>query len=77
MGDVETLTVERRGLTLSRLLALHYRAVIPGAIEKVWALNQDLARTGAELPLGTVVRVPARASLDDAARRVPVTGLFD
>lgn len=77
MSETETITVKREGLTLSGLLARHYRAVIPGACEQVWALNQDLARLGAELPVGKVVTVPIKASLDATASAVPVTGLFD
>lgn len=77
MSETETITVKREGLTLSGLLARHYRAVIPGACEKVWALNQDLARLGSELPMGKVVTVPVKASLGAASRAVPVTGLFD
>lgn len=77
MSETETITVKREGLTLSGLLARHYRAVIPGACEQVWALNQDLARLGAELPVGTVVTVPVKASLEASARAVKVTGLFD
>lgn len=77
MSETETITVGREGLTLSGLLARHYRAVIPGACEKVWALNQDLARLGAELPVGTVVTVPVRSALDTRRLATPVTGLFD
>jgi len=77
MSETETITVKREGLTLSGLLARHYRAVIPGACEAVWALNQDLARRGAELPVGTVVVVPVKAELGGATSAKPVTGLFD
>lgn len=77
MSETETVTVRREGLTLSGLLARHYRAVIPGVCEQVWALNQDLARRGAELPLGTVVTVPVKSSIETTATGTKVTGLFD
>lgn len=77
MSETETITVKREGLTLSGLLARHYRAVIPGACEQVWALNQDLARLGAELPVGTVVTVPVKTSFDADVAGTKVTGLFD
>lgn len=77
MSDTETITVKREGLTLSGLLARHYRAVIPGACERVWALNQDLARRGGLLPVGTVITVPVKSALEATVASTKVVGLFD
>ncbi|MGV1768809.1 tail protein X [Agrobacterium vitis] len=77
MSDTETITVGRDGLTLSGVLARHYRAVITGACEQVWSLNQDLARKGAEVPRGTVLTVPTKDALSTDTTDSKVTGLFD
>ncbi len=77
MSETETITVSREGLTLSGLLARHYRAVMPGACERVWALNQDLARRGAFLPVGTVITVPVKSALEATVASAKVVGLFD
>ncbi|MBB4005793.1 tail protein X [Allorhizobium taibaishanense] len=77
MSETETITVARDGLTLSGVLARHYREVISGACEQVWSLNQDLARKGAEIPRGTVLIVPVKDALTTDTTNSKVTGLFD
>jgi phage tail protein X len=67
---MDTITVTKDGTTLSSLLARHYRRVFPGAIERVYSLNQDLALAGAYLPVGTAVTVP---TLADMAATAPVS----
>lgn len=74
--QTETLTVKQAGLTLSHILAKHYRRVIPGACETVWEINQDLARTGPFVAVGTVLTVPVADSFAEASGR-EVVGLFD
>lgn len=76
--QTETIFVKRERMTLSELLARHYREVVPGACEAVWRLNQNLARQGAYLPLNVAIVVPLKPELTGAAvKAIKVTGLFD
>ncbi|PBB44016.1 MAG: hypothetical protein EOQ55_29565 [Mesorhizobium sp.] len=74
----ETVTVRTEGTTLSTLLARHYRKVFSGMVAKTFALNQDLARSGPQLPVGLVVTVMTQAEMaaEGAAPR-PVIDLFE
>lgn len=73
----ETVTVKSEGMTLSALLARHYRKVFAGMVAKTFALNQDLAGSGPYLPVGCVVTVmsPAEMAAEGAAAK-PVIDLF-
>ena len=73
----EPVTVKTEGMTLSALLARHYRKVYSGMVAKTFALNQDLARSGPYLPVGRVVTVltPAEMAAAGAAAK-PVIDLF-
>ena len=76
--QTETILVKRERMTLSELLARHYREVVPGACEAVWKLNQNLARQGSFLPLNASIVVPLKSELTgSAAKAIKVTGLFD
>ncbi|MDG4875357.1 hypothetical protein P9273_09640 [Mesorhizobium sp. WSM4935] len=46
----ETVTVKSEGMTLSALLARHYRNACFGMVAKTFALNQDLAASGPYMP---------------------------
>ncbi|AZO38745.1 hypothetical protein EOA27_24390 [Mesorhizobium sp. M2A.F.Ca.ET.037.01.1.1] len=73
----ETVTVKSEGMTLSALLARHYRKVFSGMVAKTFALNQDLAGSGPHLPVARVVTVmtPAEMAAEGAAAK-PVIDLF-
>lgn len=73
----ETVTVKTEGTTLSALLARHYRKVFSGMVAKTYPLNQDLARSGAYLPVGRVVTVLTPAEMAAVSGAVqPVVDLF-
>jgi phage tail protein X len=55
---IETITVTQEGITLSRLLWRRFGRRMPGLHEKVLDLNVGLADLGAEIPVGTALRVP-------------------
>lgn len=67
---MDTITVTKDGTTLSSLLARQYRRVFPDAVERVYALNQDLSRAGVYLPVGTAITVP---TLADMVANTPVS----
>ncbi|BCM19268.1 tail protein X [Mesorhizobium sp. J8] len=73
----ETVTVKSEGMTLSALLARHYRKAYPGMVAKTFALNQDLAGSGPYLPVGRVVTVMTPAEMQaEGAAAMPVVDLF-
>lgn len=73
----QTVTVKSEGMTLSALLARHYRKVFSGMVAKTFALNQDLAGSGPYLPVGrlVIVMTPAEMAAESAAAK-PVIDLF-
>jgi phage tail protein X len=65
----ETVTVEGDDLTLSLIVWRRFKRPMPGLVEAILDLNQDLADLGRILPVGTVFEMPvpvprARTLLD-------------
>ena len=54
----ETVTVEGDDLTLSLIVWRWFNRPMPGLIEAILDLNQDLADLGPILPVGTVIEMP-------------------
>lgn len=71
---METITVKAEGTTLDLLLWRRYGVRGQGLLEETYALNPGLAARGPELPLGTVVTLPALPVA--AATAAPVVTLF-
>lgn len=63
--QTERITVTQDGTTLSRLLARRYRRRIFDMVPLVFSLNQDLAKGGAFIAVGTVVVIPTPAAMAD------------
>lgn len=73
MADmIETIKVEREGLTLSRLLWGRFKKQVPGMIEQVLSINPGLAALGPFLPVGTAIKVPIPAPRNNNADITPV-----
>lgn len=73
----ETITVTKTRMTLSELLARHYRRVHPGIVGVTYALNQDLAREGPFLPVGRAITVLTPAEVKARKRSSdPVVDIF-
>jgi len=54
----ETVTVEGDDLTLSLIVWRRFKRPMPGLVEAILDLNQDLGELGAILPVGTVFEMP-------------------
>lgn len=62
----ETVTVETEGMTVSLLVWRRYKKPMPGLVERIFHTNRELAESGAELPVGTVVRMPVETVNEDS-----------
>lgn len=56
----DEVTISAQGVTLSQLIWRQEKAPAPGRVEEVLAANLHLADVGFILPVGTVVRIPAK-----------------
>lgn len=70
MTDVEEITVNSEGYTLSLLIWERFQAPAPGVLGKIFALNPRLSLQGTRLAVGTVVRMPVINQETEASRRV-------
>lgn len=57
-NHVESVTVRGEGITLPLLVWRRFRKPMPGLVEQVLDLNQDLADLGPVLPVGTILLIP-------------------
>lgn len=55
---IETVKVEREGLTLSRIIWRRFKRQVPGLVERVLDINPGLSALGPILPVGTVIKIP-------------------
>lgn len=55
---IETVKVEREGLTLSRIIWRRFKKQVPGLVERVLDINPGLSALGPILPVGTVIKIP-------------------
>lgn len=55
---IETIKVEREGLTLSRIIWRRFKKQVPGLVERVLDINPGLSALGPILPVGTVIKIP-------------------
>lgn len=55
---IETMTVDREGMTASLIVWRRFKRPMPGTVERLYELNPGLAVFGVFLPLGTVVKIP-------------------
>jgi phage tail protein X len=55
---IETVKVEREGLTLSRIIWRRFKRQVPGLVERVLDVNPGLSALGPTLPVGTVIEIP-------------------
>lgn len=58
----EDVTIKGQGITLSQLVWRQEKAPSAGRVEEILAANRHLADAGFILPVGTVVRIPAKAA---------------
>lgn len=69
---IETITVRREGMTLSRLIWGRFKKQVPGMVENVLSINPGLAALGPFLPVGTAIKVPIPAPRNDNTDITPV-----
>lgn len=74
---IDTLKVEADFTTLDLLLWRHYKREVPGLVEDTLQRNQNLARLGVFLPIGTKVFVEAPAPTPQGRAAVRVVTLYD
>jgi len=55
---IETVKVEREGLTLSRIIWRRFKKQVPGLVDRVLDINPGLSALGPILPVGTVIKIP-------------------
>ncbi|KAB0269076.1 tail protein X [Microvirga brassicacearum] len=73
---VETYTVATEGLTLSGMVWRRFKKPMFGMVERILAMNQNLASVGPYLPVGTKVSIPIDPPSTDVLSR-PVVQLWD
>ena len=74
---IDTLVVETDFTTLDLLLWRHYKREVSGLFEDTLRRNQNLARLGVFLPIGTKVKVNAPAPEPRGRAAVKVVTLYD
>jgi phage tail protein X len=55
---VETVTVEGDGITVSLVVWRRFKRPMPGLVERIYDINQDLGELGLYLPVGTSFDMP-------------------
>jgi len=73
---VDVITVEHAGFTLSQLIWRTYQRQPAGFLEQVLDLNPGIAANIA-LPVGTQVKMPVDAVVEDSASPADVVRLWD
>lgn len=68
----DDVTISGQGVTLSQLVWRLEKAPAPGRVEEILAANPHLADVGFILPVGTVVRIPARPAQQAAQTLEPI-----
>ena len=74
--ELETVTVQAAGLTLSQLVWRRVKSPAPGQVEAILEANRHLADAGFVLPVGTAVLLPPRASKSAQEQVAPAIRLW-
>jgi len=62
MSDIiERVTVQGDFITVSLIVWRRFRQPMPGLVERIYDMNQNLAEAGSYLPVGTVFDMPIPA----------------